>query len=81
MTSGVIVLDNGNECSERVVVSSPIGDDDNFILGYEDDGFDFIQGSVMFQTLNELGEKEWSAFYVCDGTPWFITIPNYDPSL
>jgi hypothetical protein len=82
LTSGVILLDDGNECSERVIVSSPIQDDDKFILYYpEDEEFDFIQGSVMFQTLDENGDLEWSCFYECDGTPWFITIPRYDHRL
>ena len=82
LTSGVILLDDGNECSERVIVSSPIQDDDKFILFYpEDQDFDFIQGSVMFQTLDENGDLEWSCFYECDGTPWFITMPGYDHRL
>lgn len=82
LTSGVLLLDNGNECSEKVIVSTPIEDEDNFIIYYPDDeGFDFIQGSVMFQTLDELGEKEWTCFYVCDGTPWTIVLPHYDPTL
>ena len=81
LSGGVILLDNGNECFKKFIVSSPIQEDDNFILYYPHDGFDLVQGSVMFQTLDEQGEKEWSCFYELDGDPWFITIPNYDPSL
>ena len=82
LSSGVILLDNGNECSQKVIVGSAIRDNDHFFLYYpHEEDFDLVQGSLMFQTLDELGEREWGCFYTCDETNWFVAIPGYDPSL
>lgn len=85
LSSGVILLDNGNECFERVIVSSPTQNNNYFFIYYPEQttcqDFELVQSSVMFQTLDELGEKEWGCFYTCDETNWFLAVPGYYPSL
>ena len=82
LSSGVVLLDNGNECFHKVVVGSAIRDKDYFFLYYPDEeDFDLVKGSLMFQTLDETGEKEWGCFYTCEETNWFVALPGYDPSL